>query len=77
MQGMQKNMYEYVADQFGKDVFVPMPEGVIDEEHHVHTPEDTDLKWLIDDVKKNNPNPTAQNMEPEKLIKIMNEDRLS
>ena len=76
MQGNQENMYEYVADIFGKDVFVPMPEGVQDEEHQCRTPEDMELKDLIYDIKKNQYNAKAIKMDPQQLQKIVNEDRL-
>ena len=65
MQGNQKNMYEYVADIFGKDIFVPLPEGVIDDEHQCRTPEDMDLKDLVHDIKRNLPNSKAMAMQPE------------
>ena len=69
-------MYEYVSDVFGKDVFVPLPEGIPDEEHQCRTPEDMELRDLNYDIKRNLPNKKALAMDPEELLKVVAEDRL-
>lgn len=76
MQGNQQNLYEYIADQFGKDIYLEPTETFYDDEHQPKTPKDMDLYYMLYDLKKGIPNPKVSALSPKEQERLLQEDRL-